>query len=307
MQNKLTFFALLLMVNLLPGTFVFAQTANESLYEQTSEMGTLIIGYQRDVDAINDFYYPYSSGGTYAYPMATFKSPEQRKRLQDINNDYLSKLKSAKFEGFSIYGKVDYILLKKQIESSVWLLGKEETDYNALSKYFTFADPIYALEKLRRRGTYKEGSLMAAQMDDIAKQIDVLNLNFKQGILKPDQLKMATAITLSLKHRLKGFYQFYMDYEPGFTWWAPKPYEKLDLALTQYAKLFNDKEAPTPASKSNKPEIKGNPIGREELIRQLNAELIPYTPEELIKLAEKEFKFCDEELLKASEIGRAHV
>lgn len=61
MQNKLTFFALLLMVNLLPGTFVFAQTANESLYEQTSEMGTLIIGYQRDVDAINDFYYPYSS------------------------------------------------------------------------------------------------------------------------------------------------------------------------------------------------------------------------------------------------------
>jgi hypothetical protein len=301
MQNKLKFFALLLMVSLLSGTFVLAQTSNESLYEQTSEMGTLIVGYQRDVDAINDFYYPYSAGGTYSFPMTTFKSPEQRKRLQDINKDYLSKLKSAKFEGFSIYGKVDYILLKKQIESSVWLLGKEETEYNALSKYFTFADAIYALEKLRRRGTYKEGSLLAVQMTEIAKQIDTLSQNFtKQTSLKPDQLKMATAITLSLKHRLKGFYQFYMDYEPGFTWWAPKPYERLDLALTNYAKFFNDKGDPVAAAKSNKPEIKGNPIGREELIRQLNAELIPYTPEELIQLAEKEFKFCDEELLKAS-------
>jgi Bacterial protein of unknown function (DUF885) len=302
MQNKLNFFAIFLMVSLFLGTFVQAQIPNESLYEQTSEMGTLIVGYQRDVDAINDFYYPYSAGGTYSYPMTTFKSPEQRKRLQDINNNYLSKLKSVRFEGFSTYGKVDYILLKKLIESSVWLLGKEEADYNILSKYFTFADAIYALEKLRRRGTYKEGALLAAEMDEISKQVDALSLNFKKGILTPDQLKMATAVTSGLKYRLKGFYQFYMDYEPGFTWWAPKPYEKLDRALTNYAKLFNDNgDAATATSvKSNKPEIKGNPIGREELIRQLNAELIPYTPEELIKLAEKEFKFCDEELLKAS-------
>ncbi len=300
MQNKLNFFAFLLLAGLLSGHRVSAQNSNESLYEQTSEVGTLIVGYERDVDAINDFYYPYSTGGTYSYPMATFKSPVQRKRLQDLNNNYLSQLKTAPFDNFSIYGKVDYILLKKEIESSVWLLNKEEADYNALSKYFTFADAIYALENLRRRGTYKDGALLAAGIEKIAKQVDSLSVNFKKGILKPDQLKMAAAISQSLKHRLKGFYQFYMDYEPGFTWWVPKPYEKLDLALTSYAKLFTDDGNAVLTVKSNKSEIKGNPIGREELIRQLNAELIPYTPEELIKIAEKEFKFCDEELLKAS-------
>lgn len=300
MLNKLNFFALFLMLGLFSGPFASAQTSKESLYEQTSEMGTLIVGYQKDMDAINDFYYPYSAGNTYSYPKETFKSPFQRKRLQDINNDYLSKLKTANFESFSIYGKVDYILLKKQMESSVWLLGKEETDYKALSKYFAFADAIYALENLRRRGTYKDGAFFAAQIDKIAKQVDTLNLNFKKGTLKPDQLKMAKAISLSLKDRLKGFYQFYMDYEPGFTWWVPKPYEKLDLALTNYAKLFNGNDDTELIVKSSKPEIKGTPIGREELIRQLNAELIPYAPEELIRLAEKEFKFCDEELLKAS-------
>ncbi|MEH3115186.1 DUF885 family protein [Pedobacter terrae] len=300
MPDKLSFFAFFFMLGLFSGPFASAQTSKESLYEQTSEMGTMIVGYERDVDAINDFHYPYSAGSTYSYPMTTFKSPAQRKRLQDLNHDYLSKLKTSQFESFSIYGKVDYILLKKQIESSVWLLTKEESDYNALSKYFPFADAIYAFENLRRRGTYRDGALLASGIETIAKQVDSLSLNFKKGNLKPDQLKMAAAISMSLKQRLKGFYQFYMDYEPGFTWWVPKPYEKLDLALANYAKLFNDDGEAVLTVKSIKPEIKGNPIGREELIRQLNAELIPYTPEELIKLAEKEFKFCDEELLKAS-------
>ncbi|MCH5689111.1 DUF885 domain-containing protein [Niabella sp. W65] len=46
--------------------------------------------------------------------------------------------------------------------------------------------------------------------------------------------------------------------------------------------------------------IIGNPIGREELIRQLKLEFIPYTPEELVDIANKEFAWCDAELLKAS-------
>ncbi|RQO78046.1 DUF885 domain-containing protein [Pedobacter sp. KBW01] len=299
MLKRLLFIAFLFACSLLSSSATWAQTTNESLYEQTSEMGTWVVGYQRDVDAINDFYYPYSAGGYYSSPLNTFKSPEQRKRLQDINNDYLARLKSAKFETFSVYGKVDYILLKKQIESSKYLLNKEETEYKALASYFPFADAIYALEKLRRRGSYHEGSLLATQIDATAKQIETLIGNTQPKDLKTDQLKMGTAITTSLKQRLKGFYQFYMNYEPGFTWWVPKPYERLDAALTAYAKLFAEKtDAPEP--KNNKPPIKGNPIGRDELIRQLNTEFIPYTPEQLIQLAEKEFKYCDAELLKAS-------
>lgn len=299
MLKRLLFTAFLFISALSFSSIANAQTANESLYEQTSEMGTWVVGYQRDVDAINDFYYPYSAGGYYSSPLNTFKSPEQRKRLQDINNDYLAKLKSAKFETFSIYGKVDYILLKKQIESSKYLLNKEEAEYKNLASYFPFADAIYALERLRRRGSYQEGSLLASQIDATAKQIETLTGNIQQKDLKTDQLKMGAAITTSLKQRLKGFYQFYMNYEPGFTWWVPKPYERLDAALTAYGKLFAEKTE-APETKTSKPPIKGNPIGREELIRQLNTEFIPYTPEQLIQLAEKEFKYCDAELLKAS-------
>jgi hypothetical protein len=46
--------------------------------------------------------------------------------------------------------------------------------------------------------------------------------------------------------------------------------------------------------------ITGRPIGREALIVELAAEMIPYTPDELIRIAEREFAWCEAELKKAS-------
>ncbi|RZK92896.1 MAG: DUF885 family protein [Pedobacter sp.] len=274
---------------------------NPSLFEQTSEMGTAIIGYQKDVDAINDFYYPFYTGGFYLSPLTTFKSPLQRRRLQDLNNSYLSKLKALSFDSFSIYGKVDYILLKRQIEASISLLNQEELNYRTLAKYFPFADSIYSLEALRRRGTYKDGALLAAQLNTTAKLIDSSSVNFKNtNKLNSEQLKTAAEIALSLKYRLKGFYQFYMNYEPTFTWWVPKPYARADSALASYAAGFVAKNDSLFISKHDKLGIKGFPVGRTELIRQLDFEMIPYSPEQLVQIASKEFEFCDAELLKAS-------
>jgi uncharacterized protein (DUF885 family) len=51
-------------------------------------------------------------------------------------------------------------------------------------------------------------------------------------------------------------------------------------------------------------DIVGDPIGREALLSELRAELIPYTPEELIVIAEKELAWCENEMKKASrELG----
>jgi uncharacterized protein (DUF885 family) len=46
--------------------------------------------------------------------------------------------------------------------------------------------------------------------------------------------------------------------------------------------------------------IIGDPIGREALIEELQFEMIPYTPEELLQIADKEFAWCIAELKKAS-------
>lgn len=47
-------------------------------------------------------------------------------------------------------------------------------------------------------------------------------------------------------------------------------------------------------------DIVGDPIGRDALLSELQSEMIPYTPEELIALANKEFAWCENEMKKAA-------
>ena len=51
-------------------------------------------------------------------------------------------------------------------------------------------------------------------------------------------------------------------------------------------------------------DIIGNPIGRAGLVSELAHEMIPYTPEELIAIANKQFAWCEDQMKKASrELG----
>jgi uncharacterized protein (DUF885 family) len=105
-------------------------------------------------------------------------------------------------------------------------------------------------------------------------------------------------VVANLKKSVTSVYEFYNGYDPLFTWWIPKPYKTLDDALTTYASAFKGKAS---AFKSkDKSGIVGQPVGRDELVHQLQFEMIPYTPEELIDIANKEFAWCDKEMLKAS-------
>jgi uncharacterized protein (DUF885 family) len=80
------------------------------------------------------------------------------------------------------------------------------------------------------------------------------------------------------------------------------PYERLDKSLEGYAALVREKVAGL--KKEDKDTILGDPIGREALQAELRSALIPYTPEELIEIAKKEFAWCDREMLKAArELG----
>ena len=67
-----------------------------------------------------------------------------------------------------------------------------------------------------------------------------------------------------------------------------------------YAVAIRKKSKLVSSQKDDGSGIVGKPIGREELIRQLKLEFIPYTPEELFEIANKEFAWCDAALLKAS-------
>jgi hypothetical protein len=196
---------------------------------------------------------------------------------------------------------VDYILLKKRIQFELGDLNKEEQKYNSIKQYIPFADSIYYLENERRRGSTVNGQQVAATMENILKEVkkDSIAFNKVQSLDKPLAVMTQNAL-IGMRSRLKNVYDFYNGYDPMFTWWVPKPYKALDAALDAYSNQVIKKAKVNTIQKPDSSGIVGVPIGREELINQLDAELIPYTPEELIKLANKEFAWCHKEMLKAS-------
>src|SRR5574338_631253 len=145
-----------------------------------------------------------------------------------------------------------------------------------------------------------------------------------------------------LRGNLRNWYTFYNGYDPMFTWWNEEPYKSLDQAMTNYAAFLTERvvgiRAPdsgsqtqagqnrgpggpgggafqsggqgfqrpggTNARPGDSSDIIGDPIGREALLVELRSEMIPYTPEEIIAIGEKEMAWCENEMKKASrELG----
>jgi hypothetical protein len=141
----------------------------------------------------------------------------------------------------------------------------------------------------------------------------------------------------SLRNSVRNWYSFYVGYDPLFSWWNEEPYKSLDQTLTTYATFLTERvvglrseasqtstAGPAPNRGAGGPgqggfgpgqgqpragvtaragdasDIIGDPIGREALLSELQSEMIPYTPEELIGIANREMTWCEDEMKKAS-------
>ncbi|GAC1450509.1 MAG: DUF885 family protein [Chitinophagaceae bacterium] len=227
-------------------------------------------------------------------------SPERRERYKELANEYLVRLARINFNNLSQGCKADYILFKRDLNEAVFRADAEEKEYAAVRSWFPFTDTIYALEKVRRRGGIVDSKHVAAHFFAITNQLQQLQAKVSQEKnLTVANSRRANIIIRGVQAAAKNVFTFYNAYDPLFTWWVPDTYKKLDSALGMYAAAFKasaDKNAPNKDSSG----IVGFPIGREEIVRQLKYEMIPYTPEELIDIANKEFAWCDKEMLKAS-------
>jgi hypothetical protein len=264
---------------------VFAQmNAN---YVPCNEMPNTIQNYYADLMALDRVY-------------IVEGSPELRERYKKLAAEYLNRLQQINIATLPQGCKADYVLFKRDLQETVFQAGAEAREYAGLQNWFPFADSIYALEKIRRRGGAVDGKNTAAGFFAISRQLPVLQSKLLQDKnITVANSRRAGIIIRGLQTAAKSIVDFYNAYDPLFTWWVPDTYRRLDSALGQYAQAFKsiaEKNAPVRDSSG----IVGFPIGREEIVRQLQYELVPYTPEELITIANKEFAWCDKEMLKAT-------
>jgi uncharacterized protein (DUF885 family) len=297
-QSKCYCFLLLIMAN----SSGFSQIKNAE-YIPCQEMPYLMQQYNADFRALSRFYNPATinvgRGGTaIGINEIVIGSSEKKEKIDKLNSDYLKKLRAINFKNLSQECKIDYILFKRDINHRIRLVSDAAQQYNMIKDWFSFADEIYALEKLRKRGYQPVSEKVAQDWTDITDEIKTLQVKLKdEKNLSAESVYMAGETISNLKQTVTSIYEFYNGYDPMFTWWIPKIYQALDSALTAYATGFKNK---TDSAAPDKSGITGHRVGRDELVRQLSYELIPYTPEELIEIANKEFAWCDAEMLKAS-------
>ena len=278
----------LLLLFFLSVSNVFSQRADSLLYEQTSEVNNLMVQYNADESSLKRVYF-------------IENSPERREQLKQMNRKYLDLLADMDFDRLPVGSRVDYILFGRNIREALRLLGKEEKEYGQVAKWIPFADSIYAIEKRRRRGARVNGEEIAHELTHIQHQIRTVS----SQLMTEDKLDMALSnrgqsAIRGLQLALKSVFEFYNGYDPGFSWWAPVPYKTTDSLLSAYLLLMKTKGRLGSAQRRDSSGIVGNPIGSLEIIKALQYEMIPYTPEELIGIANKEFAWCDKEMLIAS-------
>jgi uncharacterized protein (DUF885 family) len=229
-------------------------------------------------------------------------SPEYYERLRTYYDATLQKLSTLNFEGLKVSDKVDYVLFKRNVNQAKLNLDQSEKLFKQVSYIVPFANDIYAIQAKRRRGnTVTSPEAFASSFNNIKNDI----AKAKKEVEKTPALSAASArkageVIDNLRRGIQYSYSFYNAYDPLFTWWVKKPYDDLDTALATYATFIKARVATESKIKDDGSGIIGNPIGADALKEQLEFEMIPYTAEELVQIANKEFAWCDAEMLKAS-------
>src|ERR1041385_5060668 len=280
--------------------------------EHISEMRSAIERYTVDRGSL-----------TRSYPVAV--SPVRRERFRRFYNEWLASLQSLNFDSMSEDGKIDYLLFKNHLEYQLRQLDIQAQQLSEIEPLVPFSDKIIALEEARRRMEPIDSAKVAATLNDLRKQVDERRRSIERGTdVKKNIANRAAVAINSLRGNLRNWYTFYNGYDPLFTWWNEEPYKALDQAMNNYATFITEKivgirtegvnqtpagpnrgpgggggggqgggqnfQRPTSARAGDSSDIVGDPIGREALLSELRSEMIPYTPEEIIAIGEKEMR-----------------
>lgn len=232
-------------------------------------------------------------------------SPEKRGRMISFYKEYLSKIKDLSFKSLSQSDKVDYLLFKNQLDANLNDLNIEEANYQSSKKWIDFASIIYTQEQSRRRGANIDAEKTALTWNKLSKEIQqkIADLDQSANLAKPSAIHITRTIR-GYKKAIKSINDFYNGYDPMYSWWTVQSLKKLDSSFDLYQQAVVKKTDASSNQKSDKSGIVGNPIGAEAIETSLHNAFIPYNAQELIKIAEKEFAWCDKEMLRASrELG----
>jgi len=256
-------------------------------FEEPAGLRSHIERYQADLGALNRFY-------------RIEEAPQRLKALRAFFSTWQATLRTLPFTGLSPDARIDVVLLSNEIRRELRLLDLTEQRVREAKPLLPFSDPVFELIDSRRRVEPVDPQKIAALLHRLDREIGhaIKELPSQKSRFKPTIANRAAVLTRSLLGHLKEWNTFYTGYDPLFGWWTAEPYGRFAKSLDAYATALREKLAGV--EKTDQDTIVGDPIGDAALRAELEFAFIPYSPEQLVKIAEREFEWCEKEMLRAS-------
>ncbi len=227
-------------------------------------------------------------------------SPKREAALRSLYTGWLKSIGTLDYASLALEDQVDYALFKRELNYRLKQLDFNRKRFDQAAALMPQANTLITLAEDRRALVYADAKTSAQVLTQAQKALEKIHTQLdskdNKSQVSPIVALRASKYLGSLRENLKDWFTFYNGYDPNFSYWTKLPYETLDKEMESYSKFLRDKLA----GAANPETIIGDPIGRDALMVDLQHEMIPYTPEELIILAEKELSWCQNEMTKAA-------
>lgn len=271
---------------------VLGKAQEKAEVERFGSVANLIERYETDHNELARFY---------GYRVL---SQSHAERLEKFYDEWSASLEKVEFDGLSQAARVDYLLMRHQLEYRKNSLATNRQKLAEIEALVGFKDGVLELhEGYRQRGPM-EARPTAEKLTEIQKAVSELKgkISVEAGegkLLTTAVLALrAQKVVAELQRRLDAWYRFYAGFDPQFSWWMKQPYGELKEGLEAYRKKLG--LLVTGGNKGGEAPLIGDPIGAAALSDDLAVEMLSYSPAELLAIGEREFAWCRAEMEKAA-------
>jgi len=227
-------------------------------------------------------------------------------QMREFYQQWRQALDSLPFASFGVEDRIDFVMLRNQIDFELRELTAQDKRFAEAEPLVPFVRPLIVMTEARRMMQAQDGAASAALLQKtlvaVRRAQEALlaagDINSRKPLASRSVANRAIQILATTAKDLKEWNAYYEGFDPQLSWWVKRPYAELDKAMTEYSASLNErlvgKSSPTLLN------VTGDPIGRDGLMSALQREMIPYTPEEMMALAEKELAWGEAELRAAS-------
>jgi hypothetical protein len=284
------------------------------------DMPAVVTDYSADRRSVRDFY-------------TIDSSPTRLGREDALAATWRQRLEALDFDALDQAGRIDWLLLRTELAHGIQRRTARRAKLAESADLLPFAATIAGLEEARWHLATVEPEQAAQTLDALETAVGDVKKRVEAGLKQqqkgkeqeskadqepedeeaktpPPEPLSATPVVArraaseidGLRNALSTWFAHYDQFAPGFSWWTRKPYDAVLEALNGYAKLLREEVAGLKGQDEDP--LVGDPIGRQALLDDLAGELIAYTPEELLAIGEREFAWCEQQLVAAAgELG----